>query len=353
MSGHSSNRRPDQACFCRDIPADSRSGLCFLCLLAGVLILVFLTSCGESTKPATVAVVNGEAVTAAELVERLASESVRWGGPTTAMGNRDAVKEEVLQELIQEKVMLQRARALSLSVTEEELDREAVSLAGGERPGNAFPPSWRESLRRQILIRKLIQQDLYQAMIIAPGEAEAYYRKHRDSYRREPRVRALQIVLRDPRRIPAVRNRLKKGEDFGKVAREESVGPEATRGGDLGFFSRGTLPDAIDRVAFSIPVGEISPPIRTPYGYHIVKVLQREEGKPPDYPAAREQVIEDLRKAKAEAAYGAWMETLRKSAKIEVRKGVLTKIRVPENRPSTPKPEPPPLRSTPSERRKQ
>ncbi|NPU85025.1 MAG: hypothetical protein HPY65_11105 [Syntrophaceae bacterium] len=320
-------------------------------LPAVFLLLAFLSSCGDPAKPAVVAVVNGEAVASAELADRLASESARWGGPAAVMGNRDAVKDEVLQELIQEKLMLQRARALSLSITEEELDREAGSLAGGGRPGTGVPPSWRDSLRRQILIRKLIRQDLYETITVAPGEAEAYYRKNRDAYRIEDRVRALQIVLREPRRISAVRNRLKKGEDFGKVAREESVGPEAPKGGDLGFCVRGSLPDAIDRVVFTIPVGEISPPIRTPYGYHIVKVLQREGGKPPDYPAAREQVIEDLRKAKAEAAYGGWMETLQKSARVEIRAEVLRKIRVPENRPATPKPEPPPLRDTPSERR--
>jgi len=322
------------------------------CLLVCFFLAACLASCGESPKPAAVALVNGEAVTTTEFADRLASEAARWGGPASAMGSRQTVKEEVLQEMIQERILLQRARALSLSVTDEELDREAASLADGGRPDAPLSPAWRESLRRQLLVHKLVRQDLYQAVTVAPGEAEAYFRKHRDAYRHEARVRVLQIVIREPRKIQAVRNRLKKGEDFGKVAREESVGPEATRGGDLGFLSRGTLPDAIDRVVFTIPVGEISPPIRTPYGYHIVKVLQREEGKPPDYPAAREQVIEDLRKAKAETAYGSWMEGLQKSARIEIRTDVLRKIQVPESRPATPNPEPTPLRKTPSERRK-
>ncbi len=351
MSSHVPNP-PDPARCPRQGPVAMPSYTLPLLLLACSLLMACLASCGESPKPAAVAVVNGEAVTAAEFTDRLASEAARWGGPASTMGSRQAVKEEILQELIQEKILLQRARALSLSVTDEELDREAASLDNGGRPGAPPSPAWRESLRRQLLVRKLIRQDLYQAMTVAPGEAEAYFRKHRNAYRREARVRVLQIVIREPRRIQAVRNRLKKGEDFGKVAREESVGPEATRGGDLGFHSRGTLPDAIDQVVFTIPVGEISPPIRTPYGYHIVKVLQREEGKPPDYPADREQVVEDLRKAKAETAYGAWMDGLQKSARVEIRTDVLRNVHVPESRPATSKPEPTPLRNTPSERRK-
>lgn len=326
----------------------------FACLLAAFLLPVFLASCGESKPPAgaaTVAVVNGEAIPATELRERLASESVRWGGPPAAMGNREAVKEEILEELIQDRLMLQRARRLALSVTEEELDGEADSLGGKERPEERLPPSWRESLRRRLLIRKVIQRDLYDPVRIAPGEAEAYYREKRASYRREERVRALQIVLRDPHRIPIVRNRLKKGEDFAKVAREESVGPEAKRGGDLGFFSRGTLPDPIDRVVFAMKPGAVSSPIRTPYGYHILKVLQREEGRPPDDRAVREQVIEDLKKARAEAAYGPWMEALRASATIEIRKDALRKVRVPEIGPAAPKREQAPLRDPNQKRR--
>ena len=351
MSIHARNRC-DYPVSRRDSRIPAHPDRCVPRLLVCLLFAAALASCGDPSRPAAVAVVNGEAVTAAEFEDRLASESTRWGGPAAAMGNRDAVKEEILRELIQEKLMIQRARALSLSVTEEELDREALSLAGGGRPGEALSPPWRETLRRRMLVGRLIQQDLYRTVTIAPGEAEAYYRKHRDSYQREPRVRALQIVLRESRRVSVVRNRLKKGEDFAKVAREESVGPEAARGGDLGFLSRGTLPDAIDRIVFTIPVGEVSPPIRTPYGYHIVKVLQREAGRPPDYPAVREQVIEDLRKAKAEEAYSAWMDSLQKSARIEIRTEILRKIRVPESRPTTPKPEPTPLRNTPSERRK-
>ncbi len=309
-------------------------------IVRGLAVLLFpalLLSCGESPKPAVVAVVNGETITAGELQERLVSESLRWTGSTTVLGNRDAAKEEVLRELLQERLLLQRARSLSLSVTEEELDRESASL-GARRPGTTLPPSWRESLRRQLLFRKVIRRDLYETVAVTPGEAAAHFRKNRESYRREERVRALQIVLRDPRRVAAVRNRLKKGEDFAKVAREESVGPEATRGGDLGFFSRGALPDAIDRVAFSMPVGAVSPPVRTPYGHHILKVLEREKGGPPDYAAVRERVMEDIRTARAEAAYGPWMERLQASATIEIRKEALRSVHTPGKGPAAPQP---------------
>jgi parvulin-like peptidyl-prolyl isomerase len=299
-----------------------------------------------------VAVVNGEAVTAAEVGERLASESVRWGGPPAAMGSRESVKEEVLRELIQEKLMLQRARTLSLTVAGEELDRETAALHNTGGPGESLPAAWRESLRRQLLIRKLVQRELYDTATVSPGEAEAYYRAHLDSYRREDRVRALQIVLRDSRRIPAVRNRLKKGEDFGKVAREESVGPEAVHGGDLGFFTRGTLPDAIDRVVFSLPVGAVSPPVRTPYGYHILKVMERQRGGRPDFASVHGQVIRDLKKEKAEAAWGPWMEALEKSASIEIRKEALRDIRVAGAGPGSPKSGPASLRKPLTEGRK-
>ena len=102
-------------------------------------------------------------------------------------------------------------------------------------------------------------------------------------------MRAAQIVVRDRDLVAGILKRLKAGEDFDKVAREVSIGPEAARGGDLGFFERGMMPEAIDRVVFSLPVGKISGVVQSPYGFHIFKVLDRQEGGGRKFAEVKEQ----------------------------------------------------------------
>ena len=111
---------------------------------------------------------------------------------------------------------------------------------------------------------------------------------------------------------------MKAGEDFGKVAREVSIGPEAARGGDLGFFERGVMPEVIDRMVFSLPVGKVSDVVQSPYGFHIFKVLAKAEGGGRKLADARERVIADLRKIKEAEAYERWIEGLKEKAEISV-----------------------------------
>ena len=101
---------------------------------------------------------------------------------------------------------------------------------------------------------------------------------------------------------------MKMGEDFGKVARKVSIGPEAAKGGDLDFFARGVMPEAIDRVVFTLPVGKVSGIVQSPYGYHIFKLLGRKEAGGRIFSEVKERVIADLRKLKEAEAYERWIE---------------------------------------------
>jgi parvulin-like peptidyl-prolyl isomerase len=102
------------------------------------------------------------------------------------------------------------------------------------------------------------------------------------------------------------------------VAREVSIGPEAVKGGDLGFFERGVMPEAIDQMVFSLPVGKVSRVAQSPYGFHIFKVLGQEAAGGRIFADVREKVITDLRKRKEAEAYRAWIEGLRAGAAIRI-----------------------------------
>ena len=296
-----------------------------------IVMLSFIAACGgekpSQTPQAAVATVNGQSIDLKEFEKAIGEE--------TALAKREvplkreemeSLKEEVLDNLIRERIMIRRARDLSLSIEGVELAARIEEIRKdyngqfdelfGE--GGISLPEWKEALRRRMLLEKLIARDVNAKIQVADEEAERYYNVNRKAYATDRRVRVAQIVLPDRDRAEAILKRLKAGEDFGKVAREVSIGPEAARGGDLGFFERGVMPEAIDRMVFSLPVGKVSRVAQSPYGFHIFKVLGQEEAGGRKFADVRVKVIADLRKQKEAEAYKIWIEGLKAKAAIRI-----------------------------------
>ena len=295
------------------------------------VIILLMAACRDQAPPAPVppvATVNGEQIGREEFENKLAEEAALAKGEAPLKAEQMAsLKEEVLNQLIEEKLMLQRARELSLTVGNAEIEAQIGeikkdysndgfdSLFGD---GGISYSAWREALQKRLLLEKVIAQDVNAKIQMTDEDAELYFKANRKAYRSEKRVRAAQIVVRDKDRAEEILKRLKAGEDFGKVARAVSIGPEAERGGDLGFFERGMMPEKIDRVVFSLPVGEMSGVVKSPYGFHIIKVLDRQERGGRNFAEAKERVSADLRKLKEAEAYERWIEGLKAKAVIRI-----------------------------------
>ena len=296
-----------------------------------IVILSFIAACGSekpSPPPApAVATVNGQSIDIEEFEKALREETALAKRETPLKREEtESLKEEVLDNLIRERIMVQRARDLSLSIGDAEFAARMEEIRKdyngqfdklfGE--GGISLPEWKETLRKRMLLEKLIALDVNAKIQVADEDAERYYNDHRKTYATDRRVRVAQIVLSDRDRAQGILKRLKAGEDFDKVAREVSIGPEATRGGDLGFFERGVMPEAIDRMVFSLPVGKVSRVVQSPYGFHIFKVLGQAEAGGRKFADVREKVIADLRKQKEAEAYQIWIEGLKAKAAIRI-----------------------------------
>jgi parvulin-like peptidyl-prolyl isomerase len=301
-------------------------------LLCAAILLSALAACrGQEAPPAAahpVATVTGERIELGEFEKRLAEEAALAKGEAPLKAAQYArLKEEVLGRLVEERIMFQRARELLITVGEAELDARIEEIRKDYANGSFNTlfgndaisyPAWKEALRRRMLLEKVVALDVNAKVQVTEAEAEIYYKANRKLYAADRRVRAAQIVVRDRDRAEAILKRLKAGEEFDKVAREVSIGPEAARGGDLGFFEQGVMPEAIDRMVFSLPVGKVSGVVQSPYGFHIFKVLGRQEGGGRRFAEATERVIADLRKLKEAAAYERWLDGLKERASIVI-----------------------------------
>lgn len=176
--------------------------------LAMICALCLVSACGrQETEPPHVATVNGEKIYLEEYRARLGDRKGLFSLPALQdeNGKRRRLEEEILDALITEKMILQRARELGLSVSETELEARLLEIRGdyGENffdllvRQNVRYDEWREAMKKEMLFEKLVAADVHAAIRVSEDEAEDYFQEHPDFCRSGARVRASQIVTRD------------------------------------------------------------------------------------------------------------------------------------------------------------
>jgi peptidyl-prolyl cis-trans isomerase C len=148
---------------------------------------------------------------------------------------------------------------------------------------------------------------------VSEAEAKKIYDEKIGQLKPEQEVHARHILVATEDEAKEVAERLKKGEDFATIAKEKSKDTSA-EGGDLGFFARGQMLKPFEDAAFALDVGQISAPVQTQFGWHIIKVEEKRDQKLPDFDQVKEAIIAQLVQQKAQEV----VTGLRDAAKIEV-----------------------------------
>lgn len=238
------------------------------------------------------------------------------------------LKEAFLEQMIERKLLAQEARRLGIQVSTEELNRVILEIKK-DYPGEGFDETlglkgtnleeWKRRLEEKLLAEKMARNSRQYTGKIEEQEVQKFYETHRSLFRLPRRVRARQIVVADGNEALQIQKRLKKGENFEKLAKEKSLGPEKVHGGDLGFFSQGERPAEFDPV-FSLEVGAISDVIKSPYGYHIFKLEEIVESRELSFEEAKKTILQKLEQEKGEEEYQRWLKQLKEKAGVKVNK---------------------------------
>lgn len=310
-------------------------------LRALVLIaaLGFLVSCQEAERrplDQVVATVNGEAVTSRDILQLLDAESEIASqalDDPTWLATR---KRQLLDSLVDRKLLEQAAARHGIQVAEEEVNRAYLRLRA-EYPGEAFedllsqqrltPVELRGRLRRQLLTERLFSKEVYARIAVTDQEIEAWLEAHPQVLVERPeRVRASQIVVKSESEAKAILAELRGGASFAELATKHSLSPDAKVGGDLGWFAKGEMPPPFDEICFSLPPGRISDVVESPYGFHIVLVQQKERAERLDPEERMQQAEAQLLQEKALTAQGDFLTGLRDAATIQVNEKALSGV---------------------------
>lgn len=299
-----------------------------------LLLICFVVACDKInifSRP-YVATVNGDKIYLEDYQLRLNQKMTML--PKNVLDQPDHIKrfeKEVLDGMITEKIMDLRAKELNISISVAELEDKIKDIKKDYRKDfsimltqeNIQYEQWKEDFKKEMLLQKLIAMDVNANIKVSEDEAEDYYNEHLSKYKTESRVRVLQIVVRDVAMAKKIEERLNTGEDFSSVAAKASIGPEAHRGGDLGFISSRIMPEPLDKTIFNLSVNKISPIVQSSYGFHIFKVLEIQPAKIANFTDIKEEVIADIRSQKEEAAFISWLEALKLKAVIKKKTNIL------------------------------
>jgi parvulin-like peptidyl-prolyl isomerase len=285
-----------------------------------VALLGLALACGGGSSDSDwVADVDGAKVPAAEL-RRLIDQRVE----NAPDANRDDVVTEELNRLVSEQVVLNHAAKAGIAVTDAEVVARLRALHGEEWRDD--DPSYREAVRREMTADRVALLELAPRARVPKSELQAWYDTHRNEYAKPERAQVRQIVVEERVKADELHARLEQGADFAALARAESLAPEAPAGGELPPFARGELPEAFDR-AFELELGQVSPVIESPYGFHVFLLESKLAASEPDFEELRAKLEAELGQRHLEELRREWLRGLRKNAEIQSNEDFLETLR--------------------------
>ncbi|HVN70232.1 MAG TPA: peptidylprolyl isomerase [Candidatus Binatia bacterium] len=256
-----------------------------------------------------VATVNGQAISRSTFDDRLEA---------SPMGRT------VLQQLVQETLIDQYAKSNNITVSDAEIAAREDQIKANFPTG-----SWdemlkarglteadvRSALREQLILDKALAKDV----TVTPAQVKQYFDKNHASFDKPEQVTARHILLPNMAMATMVEADLKSGQSFATLAKKYSADPGSKdKGGELGSFRRGQMTPAFDKVAFSAPVGAISAPVKSPFGYHIIQVESRTPGTKATLASATDQITETLRQQQEAPLIQPFLQGLQQKATIVV-----------------------------------
>ncbi|MEW6524618.1 MAG: peptidyl-prolyl cis-trans isomerase [Bacillota bacterium] len=257
-----------------------------------------------------VATVNGERITRSEMYHAMYARSGR----------------DVLEEVINKRLILQEAKAKDVVVEPAELEAEISKIIANFGSEEAFLETLKvygltrefleEEIRVELLSRKLVMAQV----TVTEEEAMAFFSDNRQLFDEHEAVRFSHLLVATAEEAAAAMARLEAGESLGKLAEELSLDYYSRfHEGDVGYVERGDLVPELEEVLFGMALHELSSPVETIYGFHIMLVTGRKEAKTASYEEVREEVLEYLKSTKAEQVASQWMWGLRAAASVKYR----------------------------------
>jgi peptidyl-prolyl cis-trans isomerase C/foldase protein PrsA len=300
--------------------------------LAAVLLLALLAAgcqSGSQAQSKIIAEVNGDKITQTEFDQHLKLLKFTYEKQVLGTGKLDTVKdketiskleEQSYKEMILQKLLEQEAEKEKIQIKDSEVD-EALKDQDIEaflEDSGMEEKYFRQEMKTQLLYWKI--RDKVTAKIkVDDAEAQKYYQDNIDYYTEPAGMQVSHILVATEKEALDILAQLKAGSDFAELAQQSSTCPSKEVGGDLGTINEESNLDAtFKEAALKLQPGEITQePVKTDYGYHLIKAGDKVETKVHPFEEVKNSVVADLEQQKKDKAFGEYLENLNKNAEVK------------------------------------
>lgn len=247
-------------------------------------------------------------------------------------------RSEVLSQLINNRLLTQEAKKKDIKVDEKDIDERLKQIKQRFPSEEDFNKaigmdgvtveSLRKNIEEQLLIREFAQRELAHKAMVSPREVEEYYKEHAGEFTEGEMINVCNILVKkrksedgSDRALEVINNILKEaknGGNFEVLAKRYSEGPNASSGGDMGFFGRGSMMKEIEDAAFNMKVGAVSEVIKTDLGYHILYLKARRTPRRIPVQEVSKDIEKELFQRKIEEAKAEYVKELKAKAFIKI-----------------------------------
>jgi peptidyl-prolyl cis-trans isomerase C len=292
-----------------------------------------------ATLPDIIARVNGEDISRADFELAVQEIEMRAGEPVPA-DQRDQVLRGVLDELVAYRLLVQETRARNTTVPDAEVDARVAAIRQQFPTAEAFQQvlqqrnmteaRLRSDIREDMLVAAMIEAQLGPVAAVTPAQMDEFYAQNPDQFRQAERVRASHILIQFPpnadaaareqarARAAELLKEAQAGKDFAGLAKQYSQDGSAAQGGDLGFFERGQMVPPFENAAFALQPGQTSEVVESQFGYHVIRVTEKQNARVIPLDEVRPQLEQFLQQRTRQEQTQAFVDQLKAKGKIEI-----------------------------------
>ena len=301
-----------------------------------------------------VATVEGEKITHGEIMQGVQMNLMQMSKrvpPQQLSQMYGQIYQNVTDTLVANILLTKAAAKSSLAINDAELDKEIALIEANAPEGSSLKDAlaenkieygeWKNDLRKQMLVRKLVDEKTASVEAASATEIATFYQENADSFKIPETVAASHILLAfTPEDTAATKAQKKKdlekiradilaGGDFAAIAAEKSDCPSKKQGGSLGKFARGQMVPEFEAAAFSQEIDKVGDVVETQFGYHLIKTTKHEQAGVRSLADVKDQLQDYLTGKKKQEALLAYIEELKAKANIEFKKPDLDAAKTP------------------------
>lgn len=316
----------------------------FFYLLVFFLFLYGTISSGEAVVDRVVAVVNQEIITLSEIEKWIKPfrEQIITEDRLERREQLQEVYRNVLERLIDERLIDQEVKKNGIKISSKEVEaiveevkrRNAATQEDLEKAlavEGLTLEAYKKQIEKGLQRKKLINWSVKVEAKVGEKELRDFYQKNKDRYRPNESYRPGHILFVVPKeatpeevreikkKCQAVLEKIKGGHDFGEMATLYSQDASNKDRGDLGYFKKGELFPALEKEALRLKVGEVSGIVRTEFGFHIIKLLDRKGAEPFPFEEIKERILADYYESEMEKSFKQYLSTLKEKSIIEIK----------------------------------